>query len=89
MDVTSKIPVPLSNDLQSLLSSVPPNSLLPSDGYPNRYLNEPNSDINYLNNELDSNTIEALQPSSNGPSFFTRDQCNISNREQQSIQYKL
>ena len=50
----------LSNNSQSPLSSVPFSSLLPSNRYPNRYLNKPNSDIDYFNNKLNSNAIKAL-----------------------------
>jgi len=52
--------MPLSDDSQSPLSSIPFNSLLLSNGYPNRYLNKPDSDIDYLNNKLNSNAIKAL-----------------------------
>ena len=60
MDIINRIPMPLFNDLQSPLFSVPPSSPLPSNRYPNRYLDEPDSDINYLNNELNSDAIKAL-----------------------------
>jgi hypothetical protein len=60
MDITSRIPMSLFNDLQSPLFSVPSSSLLPSNRYFNRYLNKPDSDIDYLNNKLNSNAIEAL-----------------------------
>ena len=60
MDVTGGIPMPLSDDSQSPLSSVPSSSLLPSNGYPNGYFNELDSDMDYLNDELNSDAIEAL-----------------------------
>ena len=54
--------MPLFNDLQSPLSSVLPSPLLPPNKYPNRHADEySNSDIDYLNNKLNSNTIKALQ----------------------------
>jgi len=70
MDVAGPIHVPLSDDLQSPLSSAPFSPLLPpdrhSDGHPNRHPDEySDSDIDYFNNELNGDTIEALQPSSN------------------------
>jgi len=61
MDVAGLIYVPLPNDLQSPLSSAPFSPLLPPDKYPNRYLDEySNSDMDYLNDELDSDAIKAL-----------------------------
>jgi len=64
MDVTSRVYVPLSNNSQSPLSSPPPSPLLPFNGHynghPNGYFNEPDSDIDDLNNKLDSNAIKAL-----------------------------
>ena len=56
MDVASGIHVPLSDDSQSPLSSAPPSPLLPPDGHPD----ELDSDMDYLDDELDSDTIEAL-----------------------------
>jgi hypothetical protein len=65
--------MPLSNNLQSPLSSTPPSPLLPPNGHPNRHPNGYfNSDMDYLNNKLDSDAIKALQPSSNEPSSPTR-----------------
>ena len=65
--------MPLSNNLQSPLSSAPSSPLLPPNGHPNRYPNGYfNSDIDYLNNKLNSDAIKALQPSSNKPSSSTR-----------------
>jgi superoxide dismutase len=53
--------MPLSNNLQSPLSSAPLSPLLPSNGYPNRYLDKySNSDMDYLNNKLNSDAIKAL-----------------------------
>ena len=57
--------MPLSKDSQSPLSSAPLSPLLPPNGYPNRYLNRyldkySNSNIDYLNNKLNSDTIKAL-----------------------------
>jgi len=61
MDAASGIYVPLSNNLQSSLSSTPPSPLLPPNGYPNRHPDGYfNSNIDYLNNELDSDAIKAL-----------------------------
>jgi len=64
MDVTSGVYVPLSDNSQSPLSSPPPSPLLPPDGHynghPNGYFDEPNSDIDDLNDELNSNAIKAL-----------------------------
>ena len=56
--------MPLSNYSQSPLSSAPPRPLLPPDGHdnghPNEYFNELNSDIDYLNDKLNSDAIKAL-----------------------------
>jgi hypothetical protein len=53
--------VPLSNNSQSPLSSAPLSPLLPPNGYPNGHLDEySNSDMDYLNNKLNSDAIEAL-----------------------------
>jgi superoxide dismutase len=61
--------MPLSNNSQSPLSSAPLNPLLPPNRHPNGYLDKySNSNIDYLNNKLNSDTIKALQPSSNKPS---------------------
>ena len=69
--------MPLSNNSQSPLSSALSRPLLPPDKYynkhPNKYFNERNSNIDYLNNKLNSDAIKALWPSSNKPSSFTRD----------------
>jgi len=61
----------LFDDLQSFLFNIPPISLLPFNGYFNKYFNKPNNDMDYLNNEFDSNAIKAFRPSSDRPSFFT------------------
>jgi len=64
MDVTSGVYMPLSDNLQSPLSSPPPSPLLPFNGYynghPDGYFDKPDSDIDDLNNELNSNAIKAL-----------------------------
>ena len=53
--------MPLFNNLQSPLSSIFFSPLLPPNEYPDRYTDKySNSDIDYLNNKLNSNTIEAL-----------------------------
>ena len=52
--------MPLSDNSQSPLSNVPPSSLLPSNRYPNRYFNKLDSDIDYLNDKLNSDAIKAL-----------------------------
>jgi hypothetical protein len=53
--------MPLSKDLQSPLSNAPFSPLLPPNRYPNRYLDKySNSNIDYLNNKLNSNAIKAL-----------------------------
>jgi hypothetical protein len=53
--------MPLSNDLQSPLSSAPLSPLLPPNGHPNGHLDKySNSNIDYLNNMLDSDAIKAL-----------------------------
>src|SRR6266567_2550535 len=100
MDITSPIHIPLSNNSQRPLSSLPPSPFLPPNKHPNRYANKySNSNIDYLNNKLNRNTIDTLQPSSdkpssnkpssNKPSSLTYSQYNISSREQQSTQFKL
>jgi len=76
IDIAGKIYIPLSNNSQSPLSSAPLNPLLSFNRYPNRYPNRhPNeysdSNINYLNNKLNSNAIKALQPSFDEPSSST------------------
>ena len=63
--------MPLFNNLQSPLFSVPFSSPLPFNRYSNRYLNKPNSNIYYFNNKLNSNTIKALQLSFNRSSSST------------------
>ena len=65
MDVAGLIHVPLSNDLQSPLSSTPFSPFLSldghSNGHPNRHLDEySDSDMDYFNNEFNGNTIKAL-----------------------------
>ena len=53
--------MPLSNNLQSPLSSAPLSPLLPPNGYPNGHLDKySNSNIDYLNNKLNSDAIKAL-----------------------------
>ena len=53
--------MPLFNNLQSPLFSVPFSPLLPRNKHPNRYADEySNSDIDYLNNKLNSDTIKAF-----------------------------
>ena len=65
--------MPLFNNLQSPLSSVPLSPFLPPNRHPNRHPNEySNNNIDYLNNKLNSDAIKALQPSSNKHSFPTR-----------------
>jgi hypothetical protein len=61
IDVAGPIYVPLSNDSQSPSSSAPLSPLLPPDGHPNRHPDKySNSDMDYLNNKLNSDAIEAL-----------------------------
>jgi len=61
MDVAGLIYVPLFNNLQSPLSSAPLSPLLPPNGHPNGHPDEySNSNIDYLNNKLNSNAIMAL-----------------------------
>ena len=56
--------MPLFNNLQSPLSSISFSPLLPPNKYPDGYADKySNSDIDYLNNKFNSNTIKALQPS--------------------------
>ena len=72
MDTASRIHMPLFNNLQSPLFSAPPNSLLPPNRYPNRHPNRYfNSNIDYLNNKLNSDAIKAFWPSFNKPSSPT------------------
>ena len=53
--------MPLSKDLQSPLSNAPLSPLLPPNRHPNRYLDKySNSNIDYLNNKLNSDAIKAL-----------------------------
>ena len=53
--------MPLSNNLQSPLSSAPFSPLLPPNKHPNGHPNEySNNDIDYLNNKLNSDAIKAL-----------------------------
>ena len=53
--------MPLSKDSQSPLSNVPLSPLLSPNRYPNRYLDKySNSDMDYLNNKLNSDAIKAL-----------------------------
>ena len=44
---------------------------LPFNRYFNKYFDKLNSDIGYLDNKLNSDTIKALQPSSDGLFSFT------------------
>ena len=64
MDTAGRIYMPLSDNTQNPLSSAPPSPLLPPNGHYNRhlnrYFNELNSDMDYLNNELNSDAIKAL-----------------------------
>ena len=61
--------MPLSKDSQGPLSNASLSPLLPPNGHPNRHLDKySNSNIDYLNNKLNSDAIKALQPSSNKPS---------------------
>ena len=54
--------MPLFNNSQSPLSSVPFSPLLPPNKYPDGHANKySNSNMDYLNNKLNSNTIKALQ----------------------------
>ena len=71
MDAASGIYMPLSDNSQSPLSSVPPSPLLPPNRHPDGYLNELNSNMDYLNDELNSDAIKALLPSSDEPSSPT------------------
>ncbi len=51
----------LSNNLQRPLSSVPLGPFLPPNRHPNRHANKYfNSNIDYLNNKLDNDTIDTL-----------------------------
>ena len=53
--------MPLFNNLQSPLFSVPLSPLLPPNKHPDGYADEySNSNIDYLNNKLNSNAIKAL-----------------------------
>jgi hypothetical protein len=65
MDVASLIYIPLFNNLQSLLFNTPLSPFLPPNRYPNRHPNRHpdeyfNSNMDYFNNKLNSNTIKAL-----------------------------
>ena len=61
MDIAGLIYIPLFNDLQSPLFSVPFSPLLPPNKYPDGYTDKySNSNMDYLNNKLNSNAIEAL-----------------------------
>ena len=61
MDVVSLIYVPLFNNLQSFLFSIPPSPFLPPNKRPNRHADEYfNSDMDYFDNELNSDAIKAL-----------------------------
>ena len=71
MDVTNGIPVPLSDDLQSPLSNILFNSFLLFNKYPNEYFNEHNNNMDYFDDELNSDTIEAFQPFFDRLSSFT------------------
>ena len=61
MDIAGLIYVPLSNNLQSPLSSILSSPLLPPNKYPDGHANKYfNSNMDYLNNELNSDAIKAL-----------------------------
>ena len=61
MDVAGLIYVLLFNNSQSPLSSAFLSPLLPPNRYSNRHLDKyPNSNIDYLNNKLNSDAIKAL-----------------------------
>jgi len=69
MDTTGLIHLSLFNDLQSLLSSAPFSPLLPpnrySDGHSDEYSD---NDMDYFDDEFNSDAIEVLQSSFNKPS---------------------
>jgi len=53
--------MPLSNNSQNPLFSAPLSLSLPPNRHPNEYLDKyPNSNIDYLNDKLNSDTIKAL-----------------------------
>ena len=53
--------MPLFNNLQSSLFSIPFSPLLPPNKYPNRHADKYfNSNIDYLNDKFNSNAIKAL-----------------------------
>ena len=61
MDVVGLIYMPLFNNLQSFLFSIPFSPLLPPNKYPDGHADKySNSNIDYLDDKLNSNTIEAL-----------------------------
>ena len=61
MDVTGLIYMPLPDDSQSPLSSAPFSPLLPPNEYPNGHPDKySDSDMGYLDNELNSDAIKAL-----------------------------
>jgi len=66
MDVAGLIYMPLSDNSQNPLSNAPLGLPLPPNRHPDEYSN---SDINYLNDKLNSDAIKALQPFSNKPSL--------------------
>ena len=53
--------MPLFNNLQRPLSSVPLSPSLPLNKHPNKYANKYfNSDMDYFNNKLNNNTINVF-----------------------------
>ena len=61
MDVASLIYIPLSDNSQNPLSSAPFSLPLPPNGHPNGHPDKySNSDMDYLDNKLNSNAIKAL-----------------------------
>ena len=61
MDVVNLIHIPLFNDSQSPLSSVPFSPLLPPNEYPDGHANKYfDNNIDYLDNKLNSDTIKAF-----------------------------
>jgi hypothetical protein len=61
INIAGPIHIPLLDDLQSPLSSIPFSPLPPPNKRPNGYADEySNNNIDYFNDEFNSNTIEAL-----------------------------
>jgi len=61
MDVAGLIYMPLPDDSQSPLSSAPLSPLLPPNKHPNGHPDKySDSNIDYLNNKLNSDAIKAL-----------------------------